>query len=52
MDLTPDENTPNPLDPSTLINAMRDQLGLSLKSQEAVVDFLVIDNIEKVAAGN
>jgi uncharacterized protein (TIGR03435 family) len=52
LDLTPDENRPNPLDPSILITAMRDQLGLSLKSQDALVDVLVIDNAEKVSAGN
>ena len=27
LDLTPDENRPNPLDPSIIIGAMRDQLG-------------------------
>jgi uncharacterized protein (TIGR03435 family) len=52
LDLTPDENQPNPLDPSILIAAMRDQLGLTLKSQKEPVDFLVIDSAEKVAAGN
>ncbi len=52
LDLTPDDHQPNPLDPSLLINAMRQQLGLSLKSQEAMVDFLVIDSAEKIAAGN
>ena len=52
LDLTPDESRPNPLDPSLLVNAMREQLGLSLKSQEALVDFLVVDSAEKVAAGN
>jgi uncharacterized protein (TIGR03435 family) len=52
LDLTPDESRPNPLDPSILITAMREQLGLSLKSQDAMVDFLVIDNAEKVTAGN
>ncbi len=52
MDLTPDDGRPNPLDPSLLITAMREQLGLTLKAQEAPVDFLVIDNAEKVAAGN
>ena len=52
LDLTPDENRPNPLDPSILITAMREQLGLSLKSQDAMVDFLVIDSAEKVTAGN
>jgi len=52
LDLTPDENRPNPLDPSILITAMREQLGLALKSEDAMVDFLVIDNAEKVTAGN
>jgi uncharacterized protein (TIGR03435 family) len=52
LDLTPDDSRPNPLDPSLLISAMREQLGLALKSQEKVVDFLVIDGAEKVVAGN
>ncbi|HXK05974.1 MAG TPA: DUF3738 domain-containing protein [Verrucomicrobiae bacterium] len=32
--------------------AMREQLGLTLTSQKAPVDFLVVDSAEKVAAGN
>jgi uncharacterized protein (TIGR03435 family) len=52
LDLTPDENRPNPLDPSLIITAMREQLGLTVKSDKAAVEFLVIDRIEKVAAGN
>jgi uncharacterized protein (TIGR03435 family) len=48
FDLTPDDGRPNPLDPSLLMSALRDQLGLSLKSQDAMVDVLVIDNAEKV----
>jgi uncharacterized protein (TIGR03435 family) len=52
LDLTPDEHQPNPLDPSLLIEAMRQQLGLSLKSQDAMVDHYVIESVEKVAAGN
>jgi uncharacterized protein (TIGR03435 family) len=52
LDLTPDENRPNPLDPSLVISAMREQLGLSLKYQKEPVDFLVLDGAEKVAAGN
>jgi uncharacterized protein (TIGR03435 family) len=52
LDLTPDEHTPNPLDPSLLIGAMRQQLGLILKSQDAMVDYFVIDSAERVAAGN
>ncbi len=52
LDLTPDESRPNPLDPSLLITAMREQLGFTVKSQKGPVDFLVIENVEKVAAGN
>jgi uncharacterized protein (TIGR03435 family) len=52
VDLTPDESRPSPMDPALLIGAMRDQLGLKVTSQKAPVDFLVIDNVEKVASGN
>jgi uncharacterized protein (TIGR03435 family) len=31
---------------------MREQLGLTLKSQKTPVDILVIDSVEKVAAEN
>ena len=52
LDLTPDESRPNPLDPTLIITAMREQIGFAVKSQKSPVDFLVIDNVEKVAAGN
>jgi uncharacterized protein (TIGR03435 family) len=52
IDLTPDESRPNPVDPALLISAMREQLGLTLKSEKVPVDILVIDTAEKVAAGN
>ncbi len=52
IDLTPDEGQPNPVDPTLLITAMREQLGLTLKSQKVPVDILLIDSAEKVAAGN
>jgi uncharacterized protein (TIGR03435 family) len=52
LDLTPDETRPNPLDASLIISAMHDQLGFVVKSQKAPIEFLVIDSIEKVAAGN
>ena len=47
LDFTPDENRPNPLDPSLWIAAMRYQLGLVVKAEKGPVDFLVIDNVEK-----
>jgi uncharacterized protein (TIGR03435 family) len=34
------------------MRAMREQLGLTLKTQKAPVDFVVIDSAEKVVAGN
>ena len=52
LDLTPDESRPNPVDATLLMTAMREQLGLTLKSQKIPVDTLVIDSAEKVAAGN
>ncbi len=52
LDLAMDESRPNPLDPTLLLTAMREQLGLTVKSQKAPVDFLVIDAVEKVVAGN
>jgi uncharacterized protein (TIGR03435 family) len=52
LELTPDESRPNPVDPTLLMTAMREQLGLTLKSQKTPVDILVIDSAEKVAGGN
>jgi uncharacterized protein (TIGR03435 family) len=52
IDLTPDESRPNPLDPSLILGAMREQLGLTVKSQKAPVEVLVVDSVEKVAGGN
>jgi uncharacterized protein (TIGR03435 family) len=52
LDLMTDEHQPNPLDPSLLITAMKEQLGLALKAENALTDFLVIEGIEKVEAGN
>jgi uncharacterized protein (TIGR03435 family) len=52
LDLTPDQSRPNPLDPSLLVSAMREQLGLALKSQDLPVDYFVIEGAERVMAGN
>jgi uncharacterized protein (TIGR03435 family) len=46
------EAPPNPLDPSIIIASMRDQLGLIVKLKNMPVDFLVVDRVEKVLAGN
>lgn len=52
LDLTPDDTRPNPMEPTLLLTAMREELGLTVKSQKAPVDILVIDSVEKVGAGN
>ncbi len=50
VDLTPDENRPNALHPSLIIDAMQRQLGLVVKSTKAPVDYWVIEGAER--AGN
>ena len=50
IDLTPDESLPNPLDAAHILNAMREQLGLVVKTEKAPVDVIVIDRVEKVSA--
>lgn len=52
LNLTPDDGAPNPMDQSHLLSALRDQLGLVVKGEKAPVEVLVIDSIDKVAAGN
>ncbi|HEX4138119.1 MAG TPA: TIGR03435 family protein [Bryobacteraceae bacterium] len=52
IDLTPDDTHPSPLDEGVLLAALRDQLGLTVKSEKTPVDILTIDNAEKVVAGN
>lgn len=52
LDLIPDDSRPNALDPSLLLTAMREQLGLTIKSENTPVDFWVIDGAQKVVAGN
>jgi uncharacterized protein (TIGR03435 family) len=36
----------------TLMNALRDQLGLHLEARKGPVDFLVVDHVEKLPTGN
>jgi uncharacterized protein (TIGR03435 family) len=52
LDMTPDENQPNPLDPGHILNALREQLGLVVKTEKVPVDYLVIDGAERVAREN
>jgi uncharacterized protein (TIGR03435 family) len=50
--MTPDENQPNPLDPGHILNALREQLGLVVKTEKVPVDYLVIDGAERVVREN
>ena len=52
LELAPDESHASPVDPSLLLVALREQVGLTVKSEKTSVDFLVIDGAEKVVAGN
>lgn len=52
LDLTPDESRTSPLDASLLLSALRDQIGLTVRSEKTPVDYLVIDAVEKVAGDN
>jgi uncharacterized protein (TIGR03435 family) len=52
LDLTPDDSQPNPLDASLFLRAMREQLGLAIKTAREPIDFLVINSAEKVTSGN
>jgi uncharacterized protein (TIGR03435 family) len=40
------------MDPSLFIRALRDQLGLALKTEKAPVEFFVVDSAQKVVRGN
>ncbi len=52
IDLTIDDSRPNPLDPSLLLQAMQQQLGLTVKSGRAPVDYFAIESAEKATAEN
>jgi uncharacterized protein (TIGR03435 family) len=47
LEWTPDGDRPNPDGPPDLMTAMREQLGLTLKSKKAPVNVLVVDHAEK-----
>jgi uncharacterized protein (TIGR03435 family) len=52
IDFATDDEHPNPLDPGTVLTAMREQLGLVVNAKTTEVDYLAIDSAEKVTAGN
>ena len=49
LDLSMDEANPNPMEPSHLLNALRDQLGLVVKNEKTPVDYFVIEGGERVS---
>jgi uncharacterized protein (TIGR03435 family) len=52
LDLAPDDSRPSPMDPTLLIAAIREQLGLTVQYEKTIVDSYLIDSAVKVAAGN
>jgi uncharacterized protein (TIGR03435 family) len=52
LDLTPDENHPSPVDQTLLLEALRKQMGLEVRSEKAAVDYYVIEGAEKSALAN
>jgi uncharacterized protein (TIGR03435 family) len=52
LELVPEESQTNLIDPSTLMAALREQLGLTFRADKAQVAYYVIDGADKVAAGN
>lgn len=52
FDLTLDASQPRAFDPSVLMTALREQLGLTFRAEDAPVDYYVIDSADKLAIGN
>jgi uncharacterized protein (TIGR03435 family) len=52
LDLTPDENHPSPVDETLLLEALRRQIGLDVRSEKTAVDYYVIEKAEKGALAN
>jgi len=52
LDLTPDENHPSPVDQTLLLEALRQQIGLDVRSEKTAVDYYAIDGVQKSATAN
>ncbi len=52
LDLTPDENHPSPVDQTLLLEALRQQIGLDVRSEKTAVDYYAIDSVQKSATAN
>jgi uncharacterized protein (TIGR03435 family) len=52
LDLTPDESHPSPVDQTLLLEALRQQIGLDVRSEKTAVDYYVIQAAGKAALTN
>lgn len=52
LELTPDENHPSPVDQSLLLEALRQQIGLDVRSEKTGVDYYVVEGAEKSGLAN
>ncbi|HEY4087933.1 MAG TPA: TIGR03435 family protein [Bryobacteraceae bacterium] len=52
LNLTPDENHPGPVDQTLLLEALRQQIGLDVRSEKTLVDYYMIEGAEKAALTN
>ena len=52
MDLRLSDSESGAMDPSVLMRAIREELGLTLKAQKSLVDYLVIDGAERIVTAN
>lgn len=52
FDLRPDESHPSPVDQTLLLEALRRQIGLEVRSEKTAVDYYVIDGVQKSVRAN
>jgi uncharacterized protein (TIGR03435 family) len=52
IDLRPDENHPSPVDQTLLLEALRQQIGLEVRSEKTAADYYVVDGAGKSALAN
>lgn len=52
LDLTPDENHQSPVDQTLLLDALRRQIGLDVRSEKTAVDYYTIEGAGKAALAN
>ena len=52
LDLMPDESHPSPVDQTLLLEALRQQIGLEVRSEKTAVDYYVVDSVQKSTIAN